>query len=174
MTIKPTVGEYPSYFESYIDQVPEGNLLDILISQLEETTEFLTTLEDEQWNYRYATGKWTIKEVLGHVSDTERIMSYRLLRMSRGDQTPLQGYDEDEYVKEASFQNQSTVDLIEEFRAVRNSTYTLLRGLSEEDWLRKGVANDKEISVRAIAFIIAGHELHHVKIIKERYLSRRI
>lgn len=170
MTIKPSAGEYPSYFESYIDQVPEGNLLEILISQIEETTAFLSTLEESQWNYRYAPGKWTLKEMLGHISDTERIMGYRLLRISRGDQTPLSGYDEDEYVKGASFQNQSIAELLEEFRAVRHSTYTLLRGLNEDGWGRTGVANDKEISVRAIAYIIAGHELHHVKIIKEKYL----
>lgn len=171
MTIKPSVGEYPSYFKSYIDQVPEGNLLEILISQIEETTAFLSTLEESQWNYRYAPGKWTLKEMLGHISDTERIMSYRLLRISRGDQTPLSGYDEDEYVKGASFQNHSIVELLEEFKAVRHSTYTLIRGLNEDSWGRKGVANDREISVRAIAYIIAGHELHHVRIIKERYLS---
>ena len=170
MTKKPLSEEYPAYFEKYIDQVPEGNLLDILISQLEETTSFLSSLEETQWNYRYAPGKWTLKEVLGHISETERIMSYRLLRMSRGDQTPLPGYDEDEYVKEACFHSHSATDLLEEFRAVRHSTYTLIRGLNEEGWGRKGVANNKEISVRAIAFIIAGHELHHMKIIKDKYV----
>ncbi len=171
MTIKPTIEEYPAYFESYIHQVSEGILSDILINQLEETTELLSNLSEEQANYRYAAGKWTLKEVLGHITETERIMSYRLLRMSRGDQTPLAGYDEDEYVKEASFHSRSLADLLEEFRAVRHATRTLIQGLTEEGWLRKGIANEKEISVRAIAFIIAGHELHHVKIIKERYLS---
>lgn len=172
MTIKPSVGEYPTYFESYIDQVPEGELPDILLNQLEVTTALLSNLKESQANYRYAPGKWTLKEVLGHISDTERIMSYRLLRMSRGDQTPLQGYDEDEYVKEASFHSRSLDDLLEEFRAVRLATHALMKSLSEESWLRKGFANDKEISVRAIAYIIAGHELHHVNMIQERYLSR--
>lgn len=172
MTKKPLSEEYPAYFEAYIDMVPEGNLIDVLFNQLDETTALLTNLEESQANYNYAPGKWTLKEVLGHISDTERIMSYRLLRFSRGDQTPLPGYDEDEYVQQASFHSRSLDDLLKEFTAVRHATCALMQGLSVESWLRKGIANDKEISVRAIAYIIAGHELHHVKIIKERYLSR--
>jgi hypothetical protein len=170
MSKKPSIEEYPAYYGTYIDLVPEGSLEDILLSQLEETTVLLSDITETQENYRYALGKWTLKEVIGHITDTERIMSYRLLRIARGDQTPLAGFNEEQYVKNASFHSYSLTDVVEDFIAVRRSTLTLVNGLSEEVWSRKGLANDSEISVNALAYIIAGHELHHVKIIKEKYL----
>lgn len=170
MTKKPSTEEYPKYYDPYIALVSEGSIENILINQLEETTALLSNLEEAQTNYRYADGKWTLKEVIGHIIDTERIMSYRFLRISRGDRTPLAGFDENQYVEGASFHSRLVTDLIEELIAVRHSTLTQMRGLTEESWSRKGIANDTEISARAIAYIIAGHELHHVKIIKEKYL----
>lgn len=170
MSKKPANEEYPAYYGTYINLVPEGCLNDILLKQLDETIALLSDITETQENYRYALGKWTLKEVIGHITDTERIMSYRLLRIARGDKTPLAGYDDEQYVKEAMFTSRSLPDLLEDFIAVRRSTLTLVSGLSEEDWSRKGVANDSEISVSALAYIIAGHELHHVKIIKEKYL----
>lgn len=166
----PSREEYPAYYEGYIGMVPEGSLLDILSKQIDDITALFTGISEIQANYRYALGKWTLKEVIGHITDTERIMSYRLLRISRGDQTPLAGYDDEQYVKEALFQSSSIADLLEDFTAVRRSTLSLLKGLSEEAWNRKGFANNGEISVRALAYIIAGHELHHIKIIKNKYL----
>ena len=130
----------------------------------------LSGISETQANYRYALGKWTLKEVIGHITDTERIMSYRVLRIARGDQSPLAGYDDEHYVREASFHSHSVLDLLEDFTAVRRSTISLVRGLSEHVWSRKGIANNSEISVSALAYIIAGHELHHVKIIKDKYL----
>ncbi|TQR20692.1 DinB family protein [Psychrobacillus vulpis] len=167
---KPSNQEYPTYYSKYISLVSEDSLTTILFKQLEDTTELLMDISDAQANYRYALGKWTLKEVIGHLIDTERIMSYRLLRISRGDKTPLAGYDDEQYVKEASFHSRSLADLLEEYIAVRGSTITLVRGLSEEFWSRRGFANNSELSVRALAYIIAGHELHHVNIIKEKYL----
>ena len=170
MWTKPSNEEFPSYFDKYIDLVPEGSLEDTLIKQLKDTTAFLSNISETQANYRYATGKWTIKEVIGHITDTERIMSYRLLRIARGDQSPLAGYDDESYVKEAAFHSCSLPDLLKDFSAVRQSTVSLVRSLPEDVWSRKGITNNSEISVRALAYIIAGHELHHVKIIKDKYV----
>lgn len=170
MWTKPTNQEYPAYFQNYIDLVSEGCLEATLNTQLKNTTALLSGITETQANYRYASGKWTLKEVIGHIMDTERIMSYRLLRIARGDQTPLGGYDEDQYVKEASFHSRSLPDILEEFATVRRSTLSLVKGLSEEVWSRQGIANNNGISVSALSYIIAGHELHHIKIIKEKYL----
>ena len=170
MWTKPSNEEYPTYFEKYIDLVSEGSLEDTLFKQLKETAALLSDISETQANYRYALGKWTLKEVIGHITDTERIMSYRVLRIARGDRTPLEGYDDEQYVKEALFHSRSLPDLLEEFKVVRHSTISLVRGLSEKVWSRKGIANNSEISVSALAYIITGHELHHVKIIKEKYL----
>jgi len=171
MRTKPTNEEFPSYYEKYIDLVPEGSIEDTLIKQLKDTTAFLSNTSETQANYRYASGKWTLKEVIGHFTDTERIMSYRLLRIARGDQSPLAGYDDESYVKEAAFHSHSLPDLLQDFSAVRQSTVSLVRSMSEDVWSRKGIANNSEISVSALAYIIAGHELHHVKIIKDKYLN---
>ncbi|MFX3673560.1 MAG: DinB family protein [Paenisporosarcina sp.] len=170
MIKKPLNEEYPDYYHAYISMVSEGSLKEILINQLKELTVLLSDVQETQANYRYADGKWTLKEVVGHMMDTERIMSYRLLRIARGDKTPLAGFNEELFVEGASFHTRSLSDLIEEFIGVRHSTVALVRGLAEEDWSRSGFANDTEITVRAIAYIIAGHELHHAKIIKEKYL----
>jgi len=167
---KPSIHEYPSYYRGYIDFVPEGSLSDNLVKQLEDTLELLSDITETQANFRYAPGKWTLKEVIGHITDTERIMSYRLLRIARGDKTPLAGYDDEKYVKESSFRTRSISELLEDFIVVRQSTLSLMRGLPETVWSRTGFANNSEISVNAIAYIIAGHELHHVKIIKEKYI----
>ena len=170
MWTKPSNEEFPAYFGKYIDLVSEGSLEDTLIKQLKDTSAFLSNMSETQANYRYATGKWTLKEVIGHITDTERIMSYRVLRISRGDRTPLEGYDDEQYVKEAAFHSRSLPDLLKDFSTVRQSTVSLVRSLPGDVWSRKGIANNNEISVRALAYIIAGHELHHVKIIKDKYV----
>lgn len=167
---KPLSGEYPTYYEAYISLVPEGSIEEILNQQLEDTIALLSNISELQANHRYAAGKWTLKEVIGHMSDTERVMSYRLLRIARGDQTPLAGYDDQQYVTNALFHARSVADLLEHLIAVRRATAALLRGLPEETWANKGIANNSELSVRALAYIIAGHELHHRAIIKEKYL----
>lgn len=163
-------GEYPAYYQAYIDLVPEGDVKDVLARQLEDNLSLLSGVSETEANYRYAQGKWTLKEVIGHITDVERIMSYRLLRISRGDQTPLAGYDDEQYVKESLFHTRTLSSLLEDYKTVRNSTISLLNGLPHGAEVRKGFANNGEITVRALAYIIAGHELHHVKIIKEKYL----
>lgn len=168
---RPLNEEYSAHFESYVRLVPDGNVIDLLAERQGETGTLIGELTEEQGDYRYAPGKWSLKEVIGHLTDTERIMSYRLLRIARGDRTPLAGFDENEFVKGASFSLRSLPELLEEYVAVRRATLTLLRGLTEEAWVRTGIANGSETSARALAYIIAGHELHHLQIIRERYLA---
>jgi uncharacterized damage-inducible protein DinB len=169
MTNRPTKDEYNDYYGKYMDLVPEGDLLHSLSQQLEETTKKFSGLTEEQEAHRYAPGKWSVKEVLGHIIDTERIMCYRLLRFARGDETPLSGYEDEAYVREGSFDSRRMSDLLEEYRAVRGSTLALFKGVPVDAWTRKGMANNSECSARALAYIIAGHELHHGKILEERY-----
>ncbi|MCD9025005.1 DinB family protein [Cohnella silvisoli] len=171
MSIRPSNGEYNSHFERYVRLVPEGDIRDILTQSLKNTTDAFSTVTEDQANYRYAPGKWSLKEVLGHITDNERIMSYRLLRIARGDKTPLAGYDENALVNGASFDSCAMSDLFEDYTVVRRATLTLLRGLSEEAWSRRGVVNDSESSAIAWAYIIAGHEFHHMNFIREKYLS---
>ncbi|KZE47357.1 squalene--hopene cyclase [Brevibacillus parabrevis] len=169
MLIRPNREEYKDYFATYVSQVPEGDLLTILEQQAAQTVEMFAGLTGEQIDYRYAPGKWTVKEVLGHLIDTERIMSYRLLRIARGDQTELAGFDENTYVAEAFYQERSLTDLLAEYNAVRQSTLAQLRGIAAEAWTRTGTANGNKLSARTLAYIIAGHEAHHCRILRERY-----
>jgi uncharacterized damage-inducible protein DinB len=166
----PSAYEYADYYESYVKLVPAGNMADILERQMKETVRMLSSLSETQSEYRYATGKWSIKEVIGHITDTERIMSYRLLCIARGETISLPGYDENKYVKEADFDKQTLKELLDHFACVRQATIHLLKSLSDDALLRKGTANNSEVTARALLTIIAGHELHHRNIIKERYL----
>lgn len=172
MTIKPTREEYNAYYETYIGLVPEGELGVMLRNSLASTTELLAGLTEEQGEYRYAPEKWSLKEVLGHINDNERIMGYRLLRVARGDQTPLPGYDQDLLMANAGFADRPLSSLIEEYRAIRESTLALVDNLSAEAWARMGHMSDNPISARAIGYILVGHELHHIGVIKERYLAQ--
>ncbi len=169
MMNRPASDEYAAYYGKYIALVPDGSLPEWLSRQLVETTKLLSGLTNEQEAFRYAPGKWSVKEVLGHLIDTERIMSYRLLRIARGDETPLAGYEDEAYVLQGSFDSRPMSALLEEFRAVRGSTIALINGVPEEAWTRRGIANNSELSARALAYIIAGHELHHRKLLSERY-----
>ncbi|TFE22733.1 DinB family protein [Cohnella luojiensis] len=171
MNNRPTKDEYGAYYEQYISLVPTGNIQDILREQLRNTSDFLASLTMDQGNYRYAPDKWSLKEVIGHINDNERVMAYRLLRFARGDKTELTGYDQDTFMAGVSFDTQSMAELIEDYAAIRQSTLTLLRGLSEQAWSRIGTANQNKMSVNVLAYIIAGHEIHHLKIIRERYIS---
>jgi hypothetical protein len=171
MNLRPASHEYVSYYDNYVKMVPEGDLLQLLSQQIKETADLLRHVTDAQGEFRYAAGKWSLKEVIGHMSDTERVMSYRLLRIARGDQTPLSGFDENFFVKGASFGLRSVQDLVEELVAVRQATLHLLHGLTEEGWTRSGISNENQITARALAYIIAGHELHHRKVMEEHYIS---
>jgi len=171
MIAKPPDGEYAPYWGRYIKLVPEGDVCATLALQVSETLSFLRGLSPERLDYRYAPGKWSIRDIVGHLADTERIMTYRALRASRGDPQPLPGFDENAYVANANFSARPAPDLLREFEAVRRATVAFFGGLSEAMWLERCVANDTEISVRALAYVIAGHERHHVGVIKERYVK---
>lgn len=167
---KPQTNEYAAYYEKYVSLVPDGNIVDILEQQLEKTLAVFAEISEDKGNHRYAPDKWSVKELLGHVSDTERIFAYRLLRFARNDKNELTGFEQDGYITNAGFDNCQLSDLVREFEYIRKSSIALLQHLPEEAWLRSGVASENEVSVRALAYIIAGHELHHLKILSERYL----
>jgi uncharacterized damage-inducible protein DinB len=167
---RPAADEYDPYYAKYVSLVPDGDLVKMLSTQIEKTSKLLNAVAESKAGFRYAPGKWSIKEVVGHLSDSERIFSYRALRFARADTNPLPGFEQDDYVKSAGFDARLLADLLDEFRAVRQATVTLLKSFDEEALRRRGVASDKPISVRALAYNIAGHELHHGEILRTRYL----
>ena len=166
---RPETGEYAPYYEKYIALVPTDDLANLLEAQGAQTAQLLATRAEADGDFRYAPDKWTVKEVLGHIADTERIFTYRALRIARGDKTPIEGFEQDDYVKTGAFNERTLASLVKEFRDVRSATLALFRSLADSAWLRRGTANKNEASVRALAFITAGHELHHVRILAERY-----
>ena len=166
---RPASAEYDSYYHRYISLVPEQDVLISLDQQLADTLILLRSLSEQHGTFRYEPGKWSVKEVLGHVIDTERIMSYRALRIARNDRTPIEGFEQDDYVKYGSFDNRSVSTLGREYEQVRRATISFFRNLEPDAWLRRGIANKLEISVRALAYIIAGHELHHRRLLKDKY-----
>jgi len=172
-TVKPEPDEYAPYYEKYISLVPDDDVLQILDKQCAEMVALLSARDAADGDLRYAPGKWSVKESLGHLIDTERIFSYRALRIARNDKTPIEGYEQDDYVKFGPFAKRTLASLIEEFISVRKATLSLFRGLDEAGWTRRGVANKNEVTVRALAFMIAGHELHHREIFQERYFAGR-
>lgn len=169
MLIKPQPGEYGEHFATYINQVPEGDVLAFLEAQAKLLREEWAGVSEAQANYRYAEGKWSVKEVLGHMTDTERIMSYRLLRIARGDTTPLPGFDEELFARHAGFDRLTLEELLRGFEIVREATLALARQLDDAAWVRTGTAAGGPASARAFAYIIAGHAEHHARILRERY-----
>ena len=167
---RPDKGDYALYFEKYVALVPSGDFLEILEGQQRELVRLLSPLTDQQAEFRYAPGKWSIKETLGHVNDAERIFAYRLLRIARGDQTPLSSFEQDGYILTGNFSARTLSDLLQEFSTVRAASVSLVRSLDDAAWLRRGISSQKEVSALALAFIIAGHERHHRIILEERYL----
>jgi len=166
---RPAPGEYASFYETYISLVPTEDILSALEAQRLQTAQLLAARSEREGNFRYAPGKWTVKEVIGHLSDSERIFAYRALRIARADATPLSGFEQDDYVRSSGSADRTLADLAEEFSAVRAASLALFRSLSDEAWLRRGSANKNEVTVRALAYIIAGHEVHHRRILEERY-----
>jgi len=165
---RPQPHEYPEWGAQYINLVDQDDVLILLEKQSEEFPEFLNNFI-EKADYAYAPGKWTIKELAGHMIDTERILCYRLLSFARGESSPLPGFEEDEYVKNAHFADRSLHSIGEEFSLLRRANQYLFKSLNEAELSRLGTASGRLISVRAILFVIAGHVIHHTKIIKERY-----
>lgn len=166
---RPSADEYLPYYDRYVALVPEGNLVDLLVEQNRDTIRLLRSIDDQRALYAYASGKWTIKEVVGHLCDAERVFAYRALRFARGDAQPLAGFDENAYAPAGRFNERPISDLADEFEAIRNATVHLFRYMNEEEFARRGIANNNPISVRALGFVIAGHELHHAKLLRDRY-----
>ncbi len=166
---KPAPGDYAPYAEQYIVLVKSDDIVGALEIQLKQTATLFSGRSERDGNFRYAPDKWTAKEVVGHVADTERVFAYRALRIARGDQTPLAGFEQEDYVRAARFGARKLADLVEEYMDVRHASLSLFRSLDEEAWLRRGVASDNSVTVLALAYLIAGHELHHRKILEERY-----
>ncbi|PEK42014.1 damage-inducible protein DinB [Bacillus toyonensis] len=171
MQKRPGTNEYNPYYSTYIKLVPDGDIIHILEQQMKETNLLLKDISDSEGHFRYAPNKWSIKKVIGHIADTERIMAYRLVSIARGETAELPGYNDDMYVLRAAFDKQSMQDLLTNLTVVRQSTVHLLKSLDTDAWLQRGIANNSEVTVRALANIIAGHELHHRQIIKVRYFG---
>jgi uncharacterized damage-inducible protein DinB len=168
---KPEEGEYAPYAIMYIGLLPDdGLVLKHLRDNLKTTTGFILSLPEEKLSHRYAEGKWTVKEILAHVVDDERIYAYRALRFARNDRTELPGFEQDDYAAHSGANERDAKDILKEFAAVRRATIALFEGLGDEALMRSGVASGNVMSVRAVAYHIAGHELRHVQIIRERYL----
>ncbi len=167
---KPDQSEFLPYYGKYIALVPEGDVVTTLETQMRESTAFLTGLPKGVSTYRYAPGKWSVNEMVGHVIDSERIFAVRALRFARADTSPLPGFEQDDYVRNSSYDAYPLAELATELESVRQSTLFLFRHCSEEAWMRRGTASNAEVSVRALAYIIAGHERHHWEILRTRYL----
>lgn len=166
---RPGVDEFAPFYAGYVAQVPDGDILETLRDS-GATSQLLRSIPESAGDHRYAPGKWSVKEVIGHMSDAERVFCYRALRFSRGDELPVEGFDENAFVANASFPQRSLSGLISEFELLRKSTALMFEGIGESAMSNRGIANGVEISVRAIGFILAGHERHHVEILRTRYL----
>lgn len=170
-TERPKPGEYNAYYDRYISLIPGSNIVATLAAELPKTVALLSAHGEQDAELRYAPDKWTVKEVLGHMNDTERIMTYRAMRFARNDRTPIPGFEQDDYIRNGPYGDLRLADLIEEFKTVRAATLTFFRNLRASDWTRRGIANQNEISVRALAYVIGGHELHHRHILEEKYFG---
>lgn len=168
---RPEKNEYNEYYETYVSLVPETEIVGVLDRQNSELLDIFKEIAEEKSLYAYAEGKWTIKELLGHLTDGERIFGYRALRIARADKTPIEGFEQDGYIENSNFNNTKMSDLLEEFLLVRKANLIFFRNLTDEAWTRTGTASDSPVSVRAIAYIMAGHVRHHMRILRERYLS---
>ena len=169
---RPLEGDYAPFYAGYIKNVPD-DAIKAFGEQLYTTNVFFKSIPEDKIDYRYAEGKWSIKEIIGHLIDNERVMSYRALAISRNEKQSLPGFEQDDYVRESNYSKRDYSELVEELKRVRESNLLMFKNFSEEILDRRGVANNSEVTVRAILFIIAGHELHHINIIKERYLKAK-
>jgi hypothetical protein len=170
MLERPEPNEAASYYSIYINRVGSDDILDVLATQLEEAGAFLSEVSEEQSLHRYAPGKWSMRELLGHVNDTERVFTFRALWFARGFQDPLASYEQEIAVAAAESDEVSWASHVAEFRAIRSATLSFYRNLPSEAWLRSGIASDNPVTVRALAYIVAGHLSHHLAILRERYL----
>ncbi len=167
---RPAADEYAPYYGTYINKVPAGDLLTILAEQIPEAMNLLRPLSDDKAMFAYAPGKWTIKQCVGHLFDSERVFAYRIVSFARADPTPLPSFDENLWIEPGQFNARSLTSLVDEWVAVRSASLALLSGLPVEARTRRGIASGKEVSVRALAHILAGHVTHHLQVLRERYL----
>ena len=167
---RPQPNEAASYYSLYIDRVTSVDIVTELATQLDETVAFLSAISEEQSLHRYASDKWSMRELLGHVNDSERVFMFRAMWFARGFQDPLPSFDQEVGFKAAESDKVSWASHIDEFRAIRSATLALFRHLPEDAWLRSGIASDSSFTVRALAYIVAGHVSHHVNVLRERYL----
>lgn len=172
MLSRPNRTEYADFYTNYISKVPDGDLLNFMERQPAEFGGLVHDLTDDQASQPTAPGKWSIKQVLGHLCDTERVMSYRMLRFARGDRTELEGFEQDDYVLAADSNGRSTTDLLAELRSVRVATLALVRSLTDDVSTRSGVANGNSVTVRALAYIIGGHAQHHLELLRQQIAGK--
>ncbi len=170
--MRPNPGDYDPYFERYIKLVEDDNIIKILYEQNKTTREKIKSISDYKGNYRYADGKWTIKEVVGHILDSERILAYRALSLARGEKKSLPGFDHNDYVREGNFNRRELLELSFEFKLLRESNLLMFKNFSEEMLCKKGLANEASVTVLALLYIIAGHEKHHLNVLEEKYLNK--
>jgi uncharacterized damage-inducible protein DinB len=171
-TARPDATEYAPFYAGYVAGVPESDVVGVLRESGRDIVAALAAIPESTGGHRYAEGKWSVREVVGHLIDAERIFAYRALRLARADATPLPGFEENDYVRSAGSDARTIADLVDELRAVRESTVRLFASLPDDAWGRRGIVNGREISVRALAFITAGHARHHLGVLRERYLAR--
>ena len=168
--MRPSSGDYSSYYENYLKLIKGDDILRILNEQNKSTQDILNSFSEHRGNYRYTDGKWTVKEVVGHLLDTERIFAYRALCIARGEKKSLPGFNQDDYVSEGNFNRRELFEITYEYRLLRESNLLLFRSFTPEMLKLKGFANESSVSVLAILFIIAGHEKHHMNVLKEKYM----
>lgn len=167
---RPEQNEYADYYHQYVSRVPEGDIVEILTKQRDEMLSMLSDLSPEKAVHRYEPEKWSVKEVIGHIIDTERVFTMRALAFARGDKTHLPAFEQDDYAAEANYHDRDLSDIDQEFYYVRNGTIAMFLSFDDDYWQRTGVASDFEFTTRAVAYIMAGHVIHHVAVLRERYL----
>ncbi len=168
---RPKQGDYAQYYEQYISELKGNDILKILESQLSEAIIFFKSIPEEKGGFKYSEGKWSVKEVIGHITDNERVLAYRALCIARGEKNELPGFEQDDYVKLGKFNNRTLNDLINEFRLLRESDLVMFKSFDEESLSKDGIASKNRVTVLAILFIVAGHTLHHLRILKEKYFN---
>ncbi len=168
---RPAANEAAEYYSLYIDRIPENDVVPVLERQLNETVDFLKQISEEKSLYRYAPDKWSMRELLNHINDTERVFLYRALWFARGFSDELPAYDQNVAAAGAHANDYSWASHVDDFRAVRESTISFFRNLPDESWSRAGIASENHVTVRALAYIIAGHLAHHIAVLKEKYLT---
>ena len=167
---RPVTGEFAPHFDGYVAHVPETDIIAVLREQANEVRDLIKEIPEDRAGFRYGPDKWSVREVLGHLADCERVMSYRATCLARGEQSELPGFDENEYVRTANFDGWTLTELAAQFENLREANVSIFEHLDPEAWERKGIVNSNSITVPAIAWVMAGHVRHHIQILKERYL----